>query len=93
MLSNSGPDSRSSPSWSPARPSGTSLPTVDGLLAVIWVSTFLIQVPLHGRLTRGFDATRHSALVRSNWIRTVAWSARGALLAWMLLGLLPRTAT
>ncbi len=54
------------------------------LLLVIWLSTFLLQVPLHNTLADGFDADAHAALVRTNWIRTLAWSARGALLIWLL---------
>ena len=54
------------------------------LLVAIWLSTFLIQVPLHDRLIDGFDAGAHAALVRTNWIRTLAWTARGALLVWLL---------
>jgi hypothetical protein len=52
-----------------------------GLLALIWGSTFLIQVPLHGKLGHGFDAAAHRRLVRSNWIRTAAWTARGLLVS------------
>ena len=52
------------------------------LLAAIWASTFLVQVPLHGKLAAGFDADAHSRLVGTNWIRTAAWSARALLLAW-----------
>ena len=46
------------------------------LLGVIWASTALLQAPAHGRLVRGFDATVHRKLVRTNWIRTVAWIGR-----------------
>jgi hypothetical protein len=56
------------------------------LLVLIWISTFLLQVPLHGRLSKGFDAAAHASLVRTNWIRTLAWSVRGGLLLWMLSG-------
>lgn len=49
------------------------------LLAINWVSTAALQVPLHHRLARGYDAAAHRLLVRSNWIRTVAWTARVAL--------------
>lgn len=52
-----------------------------GLLAVVWASTGLLQVPCHGALERGFDAAAHRRLVRTNWVRTVAWSLRAALLA------------
>ncbi|MBU6222732.1 MAG: hypothetical protein KGR24_08285 [Planctomycetes bacterium] len=55
------------------------------LVAVIWLSTFFVQVPLHGRLAReGHSAAVVGSLVRSNWIRTIAWTARAILAAWML---------
>ena len=50
-----------------------------GLLAVAWVSTGLWQVPAHRRLEGGFDAVTHRRLMRTNWVRTVAWSARGII--------------
>ena len=49
------------------------------LLAVVWISTFAVQVPLHRRLAEGYDAARHRRLVLSNWIRTLAWTARAVL--------------
>ena len=60
-----------------------------GLLIVIWLSTFLIQVPLHGTLSDGFDDPAHTALVSSNWIRTLAWTARGGLLLWVAAAFWP----
>jgi hypothetical protein len=45
-----------------------------------WLSTWLIQVPLHHRLAAGFDPEVHRRLVTSNWGRTAAWSFRGACL-------------
>jgi hypothetical protein len=49
------------------------------LTAVIWISTFAVQVPLHRKLADGFDVHTHRVLVRSNWIRTVAWTMRAAI--------------
>lgn len=46
------------------------------LLGVIWLSTFFIQVPCHDRLARGFDEAAWRRLVRSNWLRTIAWTVR-----------------
>ena len=64
---------------------GRILPAVGiALLAVIWLSTFLVQVPLHTRLAGGFDAGAHRKLVRSNWLRTAAWTGRGILACVML---------
>lgn len=54
------------------------------LLGVIWLSTALVQVPCHSRLARGFDPLAHRRLVRTNWLRTIAWSLRGVLALWML---------
>ena len=51
-----------------------------GLLVVIWISTALIQVPQHGKLTGGFDLATVQALVRGNWIRTISWTLRGLIL-------------
>lgn len=54
------------------------------LLIVTWVSTAAIQVPCHSRLVQGFNEAAYRRLVYSNWIRTIAWTARGALVVWML---------
>ncbi len=53
------------------------------LVVVIWFSTMFLQVPQHGILSAGFDAAAHQFLVSSNWLRTIAWSLRGALVLWM----------
>lgn len=55
------------------------------LVLVIWLSTAAIQVPCHERLAQGFDEQVHRRLVSSNWIRTIAWSGRAALIAYWLL--------
>lgn len=49
------------------------------LLAVIWVSTFAVQVPLHAKLATSFDRAVWRRLVVSNWLRTAAWSVRGII--------------
>jgi len=55
-----------------------------GLLAVVWASTFVLQVPCHEALGRGFDAATHRRLVATNALRTAAWSGRAALVLAML---------
>ena len=54
------------------------------LLGVIWLSTSLLQMPAHRTLLAGFDARAHRRLVRSNWLRTAAWTTRGALALWFV---------
>lgn len=55
-----------------------------GLLTFIWICTALFQVPAHNQLSKIWNQGVHARLVRSNWMRTVAWSARGVLALWML---------
>lgn len=49
------------------------------LLIAIWLSTAALQMPIHRALLDGFDERLIRRLVRSNWMRTVAWSLRGVL--------------
>ena len=55
------------------------------LVLVAWASTFLLSVPFHNRLGRdGYNYVAIDGLVRTNWPRTLAWTARLALLGWLL---------
>ncbi len=70
------------------RPSGIPLwAAVVGaaLVVIIWVATMAFSVPMHERLGEGFADWAHHRLVRTNWIRTLAWTARGVLVLWMLV--------
>ncbi len=50
-----------------------------GLIPVIWLSTALLQAPLHTKLMHGFNADVIRRLLLTNWLRTLAWTARGVL--------------
>ena len=65
--------------------------TVAGVL--VWLSTALLQVPQHRRLTVRFDRDAHARLVRSNWVRTLLWSLRGVGVAYVVWRWLPTFAT
>jgi hypothetical protein len=54
------------------------------LLMLIHLCTVIFSVRAHTVLGRGFDSTAHRMLVRTNWIRTVGWSVRSVLAAYML---------
>ena len=55
------------------------------LVGLVWAATFFISVPFHNRLaTQGFNYIALDGLVRTNWLRTLAWTARAALLGWLL---------
>ena len=50
-----------------------------GLVVAVWLSTALLQVPMHSQLAQGYDEQAHRWLVTSNWIRTGAWTLRSLL--------------
>jgi len=56
------------------------------LVLLIWLSTAFLQVPLHRRLAAGYDSQTAARLVKSNWVRTIAWTLRG-FIALLLLPL------
>jgi len=56
-----------------------------GLVLAIWASTAFVQIPLHRRLEEGFDAQAIRSLVATNWLRTIAWTARVPIALWLLV--------
>ncbi|MEN8694658.1 MAG: hypothetical protein ACN4GG_01450 [Akkermansiaceae bacterium] len=50
------------------------------LFGIICASTAFIQIPQHNALT----IERVPALVKGNWIRTIAWTTRTLLLAYLV---------
>ena len=70
-----------------SRPPGTAMALVVAgflLAASTWLATALLAVPRHAELGSGFDAPAHRRLVRSSWVRTIAWSAHGVVVALLL---------
>ena len=53
------------------------------LLALIWTSTFFIQVPLHSKLVENYSKEHIQKLIKSNWIRTIIWLARSAIFVYL----------
>ncbi|MEE2826260.1 MAG: hypothetical protein VYE64_06495 [Planctomycetota bacterium] len=66
-----------------------------GLIFVIWISTAFLQIPCHGELSRGYQPVYHRRLVLSNWVRTISWTLRAVLMAWILFTMMagPLTVT
>lgn len=68
---------------------GEDLWLINALAAVLtWLLTFLVSVPLHNQLTRGFDEVTSRRLVRTNWFRTALWTGRAVALAVLFPSLL-----
>jgi len=55
-----------------------------GLMVVNWLSTAIVQAPIHVKLMKGFDAGTIRRLILSNWLRTVSWTARGVLVGYVV---------
>lgn len=49
-------------------------------LILIWISTFLVQIPIHQKLSHQFDENMIIKLIHSNWIRTILWSIRSLII-------------
>ena len=50
------------------------------IVALIWCSTFFVQVPIHSILSEKKDKNLIEKLVNTNWIRTFLWSIRMLLI-------------
>lgn len=46
--------------------------------------TFFLSVPLHSKLADGKDNQVIEKLIKTNWPRTIIWTARLFLLSWIL---------
>lgn len=51
------------------------------LIPVVWLSTAVWQAPTHMQLLNGFDSPLVRRLILTNWVRTLAWTARGILVS------------
>lgn len=55
------------------------------ILAILWLSTFLIQTPIHQELEFGLSPDLITKLILTNWIRTLGWSIRIILILKLFL--------
>ena len=61
--------------WLAIRRPGLAIGLDAALVAVAWVATFALAVPLHDRLqAAGPDPALFGRLVATNWVRTAAWT-------------------
>mgnify|MGYP006274432865 FL=1 len=54
------------------------------VVIAVWLVTFFVQVPIHGKLSKGYDEGTAKRLVRSNWIRTFLWSVKSGISLYVL---------
>ncbi len=55
------------------------------LVAVIWISTFGVQLPIHRKLQEQHSPQFISRLIHTNWIRTILWTIKAGLGIYLLL--------
>jgi hypothetical protein len=68
------------PAWGAGRALGQL-----ALVLAVWVVTFVVSVPFHNRLEAGgYNYIALDGLARTNWLRTLAWTARAVLLGTLL---------
>ena len=59
---------------------GRLLPLLGGLVLLkIHLSTIFLQVPLHKKLSQGYEREVVRKLVATNWVRTIGWTIRAAI--------------
>ena len=56
-----------------------------GLFVIIGISTLVFQAPIHLQISRSPTPERIEKLIQTNWIRTIAWTIRVAILFIMLI--------
>lgn len=56
------------------------------LLALIWLVTWTRYIPLYSRLLRSYDEAALQQLIAWNWVRTLGWSGRAGVMAWIAAG-------
>jgi len=49
---------------------------LSGIVTAIWLTTFLVSVPLHAQMAQFKNAEAIEKLISTNWIRTMLWTAK-----------------
>jgi hypothetical protein len=61
-----------------------------GGLIFIWLATAFFSVPLHGKISDGYNQNAVRSLILTNWIRTVLWTVRSGLIIYFILNQLKK---
>lgn len=60
-------------------------------VALLWGLTFFVIVPVHNKLSTGFDEKAWKRLLTTNWLRTFLWVGRALMFSGWLVALLRST--
>jgi hypothetical protein len=68
-----------------AKPQEKMLYAIFVLLVAVWSVTFFVSVPAHNELAKGYNENIVNHLIGTNWIRTISWTLKSVLLAYLLM--------
>ena len=54
------------------------------LVALIWSITFFVSVPIHNKLSGGFQKILIQKLILTNWLRTLLWTIKFLMMSTQL---------
>lgn len=58
---------------------------LSGIVIGIWISTFLVSVPLHGQMVQVKNSEAIEKLIQTNWVRTILWTAKVGIVTLLFL--------
>ncbi len=53
------------------------------LLLVIWLTTFIVMIPSHNKISSTFDEIEIKRLINFNWVRTILWFSKLSLIIFL----------
>jgi hypothetical protein len=56
---------------------------LSGIVILIWVTTFLVSVPLHAQMAQFKNAEAIEKLISTNWVRIILWTAKVVIVTFL----------
>jgi len=56
---------------------------LSGIVVAVWLTTFLVSVPLHNQMAHFKNAEAIEKLISTNWIRTLLWTAKVVIVTFL----------
>ena len=53
------------------------------LLLVIWLTTFIVMIPSHNKISIAYNEKEIKRLINYNWIRTILWSFKLSIIIFL----------
>ena len=56
---------------------------LSAIVILIWLTTFLVSVPLHNQMVQFKNAVAIEKLISTNWVRTILWTAKVTIVTFL----------